>query len=93
MASLVSLGDRRLLFSNPHNAANRDRKNLTIKLSEDDGATWPVSRTLEPGPSAYSDLAVATDGTIYCFFERGEKGPYERLTIARFNMEWIKAKP
>jgi sialidase-1 len=93
MASLVSLGDRRLLFSNPHNAANRDRKNLTIKLSEDDGATWPVSRTLEPGPSAYSDLAVGADGAIYCFFERGEKGPYERLTFARFNLEWLKAKP
>lgn len=93
MASLISLGDRRLLFSNPHNATNRDRKNLTIKLSEDDGATWPISRTLEPGPSAYSDLAVAADGTIYCFFERGEKGPYERLTFARFNVKWIKAKP
>ena len=93
MASLVSLGDRRLLFSNPHNATTRERKNLRIKHSEDDGATWPVSRTLEPGPSAYSDLAVGADGTIYCFFERGEKGPYERLTFARFNVEWIKAKP
>ncbi|MGB7158758.1 MAG: sialidase family protein [Tepidisphaeraceae bacterium] len=90
MASLLSLGGRRLLFSNPHNATNRDRKNLTIKLSEDDGATWPIARTLEPGPSAYSDLAIGADGTIYCFFERGEKGPYERLTLARFNVEWLK---
>jgi sialidase-1 len=93
MASLVSLGGRRLLFSNPHNAVNRDRKNLTIKLSEDDGASWHLSRALEPGPSAYSDLAVAPDGMLYCFFERGQKGPYERLTFARFNVEWLKASP
>jgi len=52
MASLVSLGGRRLLFSNPHNATTRDQKNLTIKLSEDDGETWTAARTMEPGPSA-----------------------------------------
>lgn len=93
MASLLSIGNRRLLFSNPHNPATRDRKNLTIKLSEDDGATWSASRALQPGPSAYSDLAMGPDGTIYCFFERGQKGPYERLTLARFNVEWITANP
>jgi sialidase-1 len=93
MASLISLHGGRLLFSNPHNTVNRDRKNLTLKLSEDDGATWPISRTLEPAPSAYSDLAAASDGTIYCFYERGEKGPYERLTLARFNLEWLNSSP
>lgn len=93
MASLARLDDGRLLFSNPHVSGSRDRKNLTVKLSEDAGATWPVSRTLEPGPSAYSDLASGSDGSIYCFFERGEKGPYERLTFARFNVEWLTAKP
>ena len=93
MGSLISLGGKKLLFSNPHNATNRERKNLTLKLSGDDGATWPVSRTLEAGPSAYSDLAAGPDGTIYCFYERGEKGPYERLTLARFNLEWLTAAP
>jgi len=29
-----------------------------IKLSYDEARTWSVSKTLEPGPSAYSDLAV-----------------------------------
>jgi sialidase-1 len=93
MASLLSLGDGRLLFSNPHNATSRERRNLTIKLSADDGASWPIARTLEPGPSAYSDLAVGADGTMYCLFERGEKKPYEKLTLARFNIEWLKTKP
>ena len=91
-----------LLFSNPDNLScedgkevpgkNRDRKNLSVKLSKDDGQTWPVSRVLEPGPSMYSDLAVAADGTIFCFYGRSAKKGFagDRLTLARFNLEWLK---
>jgi sialidase-1 len=93
MAGLARLPDGRLLFSNPQSPGTRDRKNLTVKLSDDGGRTWPVARTLDPGPSAYSDLAVGPDGVIYCFFERGEKRPYERLTFARFGVDWLSAKP
>src|ERR671920_848407 len=49
---------RRLLFANPHNPAGEERRNVTVKLSEDEGATWPVSRVVEPGTSGYCDLAV-----------------------------------
>jgi len=52
-----------------------------VKLSRDGGKTWAASLTLEPGPSAYSDLAVSADGTVFCFYERGS-----RLTLARFGM-------
>lgn len=95
-------GKTRLVFSNPHNldradgkllpGTGRDRKNVTIKLSLDDGATWPTSRVLEPGKSGYSDLAVAADNTIYCFYERGSSdGNFatQHLTVARFNVEWL----
>lgn len=86
----------------PRPGDRRDRRNLTIKLSRDGGATWPVSRVLEPGPSAYSDLAVLPDGTIVCFYERGRPGalrpgsrredwPYARLTLARFNRTWLES--
>ena len=44
---------------------------------------YAVRLVLEPGPSAYSDLASLPDGTILCFYERGEKDPYEKLTLAR----------
>jgi sialidase-1 len=50
---------------------SRDRRNLTVKLSYDEGKTWPVSRLIEEGWSGYSDLAVAKDGTIFCFYGRG----------------------
>ncbi len=91
----------RLLFSNPDNLSrsdgkavpgkNRDRKNLSIKMSGDNGLTWSVSRTIEPGPSMYSDLAVASDGTVFCFYGRAMKSGFagDRLTLARFNLEWL----
>jgi sialidase-1 len=107
MAGLVRFSTKpgadrdRLLFSNPHNLAradgkeepgkNRDRKNLSVKLSYDEGRTWAVSKTVEPGWSAYSDLAVTPRGTILCFYGRAEKPHFagDRLTMARFNLEWL----
>lgn len=95
----------RLLFSNPDTleprigqqaipGKSRIRKNVSVKLSYDESETWPVTRTLEPGFSGYSDLAVANDGTILCFYERGStdgKTIYNTgsLTLARFNLEWL----
>jgi sialidase-1 len=99
MGSLIRLtmrpgSDRnRLLFANPHNPVDRERKNLTVILSYDEGETWPVARSLEQGASGYSDLAAGPDGTIYCFYERGstEKSAFRprSLCLARFNLEWL----
>lgn len=98
-------GKNRLLFSNPDNLSkakgkeepgkSRDRKNLSVKLSYDEGQTWPVNKSVEPGPSMYSDLAVTRSGTILCFY--GSSGNNTglmhfagaRLTLARFNLEWL----
>lgn len=35
-----------------------------IRYSYDAGRTWPVNKTIEPGPSMYSDIAVTQNGTI-----------------------------
>jgi len=100
-------GQSLILFSNPHNlekakskaeaGKNRDRKNVSVKISRDEGQTWPVDKAIEPGPSMYSDLAVTNSGTILCFY--GCKGDGTgvaafaggRLTLARFNLEWLTA--
>ena len=76
----------RVLFSNP---ASATRDNLTVRLSYDECRTWPVSRTLHAGPSAYSDLAVAPDMTILCLYERGDENPYETITLARLSLRWL----
>ncbi len=101
MASIVAHPSKpgTQIYSNPHtlprDAAGQEipggrgkRQNLSIKLSRDDGQTWPVTKTLEPGLSAYSDLAVLPDGSVLCLYE-GDK----KIVAARFNLEWLEAKP
>lgn len=107
MAGLVRYehaGTSALIFSNPHNleggregepepGKSRARKNLSIKLSRDEGATWPVHKVLEAGPSAYSDLAVTSSGMILCFYGTGIKLGFagSSLRLARFNLDWLSA--
>lgn len=87
MASIIRVDETTIAFANPHSV--NERVNLTVKLSRDDGETWSVERTIEPGPSAYSDLAVLPDGTTLCLYERGDDGElYRRITMARFNKDW-----
>ena len=99
-------GKSLILFSNPHNlekakgkaepGKNRDRKNVSVKISRDEGQSWPVNKLLEDGPSMYSDIAVTPKGTILCFYGRSgdSKGVAAfaggRLTVARFNLEWLE---
>lgn len=78
-----------ILFSN---AASRSRDHMTVKLSYDGGDSWPIAKLIHPGPSAYSDVAIAKDKTILCLFERGSKHPYEKLTVARFSPKWLTSE-
>ena len=76
----------RLLFANPASAA---RERLTVRLSYDEGASWPISRIIHQGPAAYSSLVVLSDRSIGVLFERGERSPYDRITFARFTLVWL----
>lgn len=75
-----------LLFSNP--AHPTARQNLTVRMSCNDGLTWPISKVVDAGPAAYSTMVRLPDGTIGLFYE---KGPYQRLTFVRFNLAWLGA--
>jgi sialidase-1 len=77
----------RLLFSNPGDEKARTR--MTVRMSGDEGQTWPVSKVLHEGPAAYSCLAVLPDLSIGCLYERGEKSAYETITFARFSLGWL----
>lgn len=75
----------RILFSNPDDP--EDRVNMTVRLSYDEGATWPVSRAIYSGAVAYSCLAVLPDGTIGLLYE---KWPLEtNIAFARFSLDWL----
>jgi len=79
-------GKNRVLYSGP---GGPGRTHLAIRLSYDEGKSWPLAKVLHAGPSAYSDLVVLPDGTIGCLYERGAKRAYEKITFARFTLAWL----
>ena len=76
-------GKSRLLFSNP---ASKRRERLTIRLSYDEGRTWPVSRLVYAGSAAYSSLAVLPDKTIGLLYERDN---YGKITFSTFTLKQL----
>ncbi len=75
-----------LLFTN---AASEKRENISIRYSRDEGRTWSQPRTLHSGPGAYSAVIPLRDGSIAVLYERGDKSSVERITCARFRLDWL----
>lgn len=75
-----------LAFANP---ASTRRENMAVKLSLDDGKTWPHAKVLHAGPAAYSCLTPLPSGTLGCLYECGERSAYERIVFARFERDWL----
>ena len=94
-ASLIRFSDpldsepSRLLFSNPAHQTKRIR--MTVRLSYDEGKTWPAQQLLHEGPSAYSCLTRLPDGDVGILFEAGRGGPYETIRFVRFPITWLEA--
>lgn len=93
-------GKHYLLFSNPDSSAlggsgkSFPRKRLTIRLSKDNGQTWPVAKLVDEGWSGYSDLAALSNGTVLLLYESGaidgKPSDPQALALARFNIAWIE---
>jgi sialidase-1 len=82
--------------STPRSAPNRHRVNLTVRMSYDEGITWPVSKVVDPGVAGYSDLAVTPDGMIHCFYEggtiEGTGGNHFKnthMSVVSFDLAWL----
>ena len=84
-ASLIRHSSGVLVFSNP--AVPKGRTRLTVRLSTDEGKSWPHARLLCEGSSAYSSLAELPGGEIGLLYERDN---YKHLTFTRFPLSWIK---
>ncbi len=69
------------------------RKNLTVRLSMDQGKKWAYSKMLAK-QGGYSDLSAQDNGeNLYCVFEKDWQNGNcifpEKLVVASFNKEWI----
>jgi len=84
-------GDRdRLLWTGPKGPA---RSNLVVRVSYDEGRTFPHERLIVSGLAAYSDLTILRDKTVGVLWERGTNAGYQFITFTRFNREWLENKP
>ncbi|WP_139140939.1 sialidase family protein [Streptomyces oceani] len=73
------------LFSNP--ASTSAREDLTVRLSEDDGRSYPDSALLRTGEAGYSTMAVLDDGSVGNLYERGNDGG---IYFSRFTLDWLR---
>lgn len=99
MASIIAIPSQKknektaIVFVNPdsRNIEKHPRQNLTAKVSFDKGYHWPIQKVLNSGPSGYSDLAVGSDGTVYCLYETNTvgKGFNYSLVLKKFNRNWL----
>lgn len=73
-------------------APKRERSNLTLRISYDEGVSFPVSKVIDPDIAAYSDIAVDSIGIIHCLYESGTKNNNKFLpsaiTLASFDLQW-----
>jgi sialidase-1 len=79
----------RLLFSNP--ASQTRRENLTVRLSYDEGDNWTDGKTVDPGPSGYSDLVIQKDNDIGLLYEdiNNQFTTVQALNYAQFDLAWL----
>jgi hypothetical protein len=75
------------LFCNPPGAT---RRNLTLRLSRDEGQSWPIAKLIDAGPTEYSCLARLPDGQIGLLYELSRAGQTYRpeLHFARIPTSW-----
>lgn len=94
MASIIKVdgnenitGNNILLFSNP--ADENDRKNMTIKISKDNGITWNKGLLLDDGSSwGYSCLTMIDPATVGILYE----GSQAQMTFQAIPLIEILAK-
>jgi len=86
--SIIRLNDKEILFLNPAVSkaggfSLRSRRNLTLRLSGDDGRTWPHALVLNEGLAGYSDMAVTKEGKILCVFENGKQDYCQKISVVQ----------
>ena len=73
-----------LLFSSP---SDKKRTGMMVRMSFDDGKTWPASKLIYKKGSAYSNLIKLSDDTVGLLYE---KDGYSSITFATFPLSDIE---
>lgn len=82
----ASLGNRgRILFASPSKGGRVDG---IIKMSYDDGQTWPEEKLIGAGPYAYSVLCPVKPGVVGLLFEVNGK-PLTTIRFTTFTIDWL----
>ena len=89
MASLISHdlkdGRRVLFFSNPNSKYRREK--MTVRMSLDQGETWPKSILLDQKGGAYSSLAMVDDRTLGILYESSVADMvFQKIKLSEFGL-------
>ncbi|WP_435130133.1 sialidase family protein [Actinacidiphila sp. bgisy144] len=70
-----------------NNASASSRSELTVRVSSDDGASWPRQALVKSGAAGYSTLAVLGGGAVADLYEIGDTGG---IVFADFTLDWAQ---
>lgn len=80
----------RLIHTNLRNAT---RRNLVIKISYDEGNTWPVEKVIYPSYAIYSAVTTSPiDGKIYVYWEKSIDHTVEAgcdMVLTTLTLDWV----
>ncbi|BBO34636.1 exo-alpha-sialidase [Lacipirellula parvula] len=79
-----------ILYSGPGNASAR--RDLTIRVSNDETASWSKSTVIHQGPAAYSDLVKLNDERFGVLFEAGDS-LYDEILFAYMDYDDLDPAP
>jgi hypothetical protein len=91
LAACVELADGRLML-NMRDHPPKPENFRMVAISADGGETLSAAyadRALIEPPAQASILRVSRASPQGLLFERGERSPYERISYARFTLEWL----
>ena len=82
--SWADSGKSRVLYVGP---GQKRRGVGTLRVSYDEGKSWPVSRVIEPEDYAYSCLTRLPDGAVGCLYEGSG---YKTIRFVRLPLAWVE---
>jgi sialidase-1 len=77
----------RILWTGPKGPG---RRNLVVRISYDEGESFPVERPIAVGHAAYSDLSILKDRSVGVLWERGVDHGYQTITFTRLTREFLE---